>query len=277
MQNIRTSSLFHYTSLENLKQILVNGLIPNYCKEVLSTDRTTFFLGIPMICFCDIPLTRVSDFTNHYGQYAIGLNKDYAIEHNLNPILYVADTNIIASLSFFKSYEMATLARLKERGGKKNQIQVNLLDQKSLDGIVDLVNYNNAHSANTALLGYVKEYLGTHNGVEHCNYNENEWRYLIKEDKEAGIPWFWDKEAYKQWRGNGAKPKASNALIERKLEFSTNSISHIIVSKESEISDIVSFIRNLQHIGGSKDGISDKEKDILCTRIISLERIDKDF
>lgn len=27
----------------------------------------------------------------------------------------------------------------------------------------------------------------------------NEWRYLIKEDEEAGIPLFWDEKSYQHW------------------------------------------------------------------------------
>lgn len=54
-----TSSLFHYTSrLENIYNILKEGLVPNYCKEVYSTGRNSLVFGIPMISFCDIPLTQ---------------------------------------------------------------------------------------------------------------------------------------------------------------------------------------------------------------------------
>lgn len=278
MQDIRTSSLFHYTSLACLKQILENGFYPNYCQETISSDRSLFCIGIPMVSFCDIPLTRVSNFTDHYGQYAIGLDKEYALSQGINPILYVVNADIISSLSFFKSAEMMTLKKLQECGGKKDSVQVDLTHQDSLNAIKYLVNYNNAHIANTTFFGYIKGYQGNPKHNDHCNYDENEWRYLVKENEQAGIPWFWDEESYNTWRGNGVKPKPTGALLKQKLTFDTQSISHIIVKEESEIKDMVSFIRNLNHIGGRYDkGISDNEKDLLYTKVISLERINKDF
>lgn len=216
MQKIRTSSLFHYTTLDSLKQILSEGIIPNYCKEDLSTDNIKCVLGIPMVCFCDIPLTRVSEFTAHYGQYAIGLKKEYAIQHGLNPILYVANADIISSLSFFRAYEIATLAKLKQRGGTKTEIRLDLSDPESMDGIKYLINYNNSHAANTTLFGFVKKYACVHKGIPYCNYNENEWRYLLKEEKAKGLPWFWDEASYTAWRGTATKPLPTTEMVARK-------------------------------------------------------------
>ena len=47
------------------------------------------------------------------------------------------------------------------------------------------------------------------------------------------------------------------------------------MSKEEEISDMVSFISGISRIADTE--ISDGDKLILCTRIISLERIQRDF
>ena len=55
-----TSSLFHYTrQREYLIKIFKNGLLPNYCKEQYLGGGKDGIIGIPMVCFCDIPIMRV--------------------------------------------------------------------------------------------------------------------------------------------------------------------------------------------------------------------------
>lgn len=49
------------------------------------------------------------------------------------------------------------------------------------------------------------------------------------------------------------------------------------MSKDVEISGMVAFIRNLDYIGGSETPLTDSEKDLLFTKVISLERIGNDF
>ena len=94
----KTSSLFHFTEdLEVLKSIIRNGLIPNFCKEDLCYEDRKIIIGVPMVSFCDIPLTRTSEFKSRYGELAIGLSKDWAIRNQINPILYVNDTRVLIS------------------------------------------------------------------------------------------------------------------------------------------------------------------------------------
>ena len=92
----RTSSLFHFTKkLDVLKSILRTGIIPNFCKEDLSYEDRKRTIGVQMVSFCDIPLTRTSDFKKRYGEFAIGLSKEWAIRNQINPILYVNDMRIL--------------------------------------------------------------------------------------------------------------------------------------------------------------------------------------
>ncbi len=48
-----------------------------------------------MVCFCDIPLSRISDHVNFYGQYGLGMTREWATANGLNPILYLAGENSI--------------------------------------------------------------------------------------------------------------------------------------------------------------------------------------
>lgn len=72
MDSLRISSLFHYTDFNSLKRILAEGLVPNYCSEDLTVRGRKFVIGLPMVCFCDIPLTRTDEFTKRYGRSGSG-------------------------------------------------------------------------------------------------------------------------------------------------------------------------------------------------------------
>ena len=278
MGNFRTSSLFHYTKYNHLKQILVEGFTPNYCSEDLSTEGTQFVLGIPMVCFCDIPLTRTEEFTSRYGKHAIGLNKEWA-RNRLNPIMYVKDEAIIISLRFFRSYELALQQKLSSFGSDGHSISFDLNNPASVSNIVPFINHINATAANRKLFGYMKKYTSEWMGKPLVNYEENEWRYVIEESLET--PWYWTRDEYMAWRGNVNSPKPTPilALKSRKLTFTPKDVTHIIVEKEYQVSSMVDFIekKDFRNIGGSETLVTEDDKKVLISRIISMERIAKDF
>lgn len=279
MLNFRTSSLFHYTKFNYLKKILETGITPNYCKEEFGSESVSkYVVGIPMVSFCDIPLTRTDTLTKRYGNHAIGFSKEWALKNGINPIMYVSNENIILSLRFFKSYEMSLKSQLIRNGCNGRQLTLNLFDQNSVSNIVPFINHNNAKFANLNFWGYTKPYWGYHNKKKQCNYEENEWRYVPKE--ENGIEWKWGEQAYSEWRGDmdSEKPQPNEALINRKLKFSCKDITNIIVEYDSQILGVVKTIESLTMIGGnSNNEITEDEKKILISKIVSFERIKKDF
>lgn len=276
MGQYRTSSLFHYTkSIDILFNILTDGLIPNYCYEDLSYEQNpNRGIGIPMVSFCDIPLSKTSLFIERYGKYAIGLTKKWVDNKRINPILYAKDENILISLSFQKAIENKFANDLKKYGGDNRQVTFDLTPGPKPQ-IAALINHNNAHSANESIHGMVKKYYGEYNGNTQINYEENEWRFLVEDTENT--PWFWNKAEYDEWRGdkNKPKPKPSQSLTDKKLQFSANDVAFIIVSEEIEVPLMVNFISQISTISGIE--ISDEEKLVLYTRIISLEKIQKDF
>lgn len=277
MGSYRTSSLFHYTKrIDILYRILEEGLIPNYCYEDLSYGgHPEYGIGVPMVSFCDIPLSKIGLFVERYGQYAIGLTKQWATNKRINPILYAKDENILVSLGFYKSIERHYLEELKKYGGNENQVSIDL-KAGTFPQLVAFFNRINAHSANQSIYGMTKKYYGNHDGQTQINYEENEWRYIVGDTENT--PWFWSKARHDAWRGDRDsthKPEPTEFLIREKLKFTAHDIAFIIVSKDEEIIDMVSFISSISRIADTK--ISDSDKLILCTRIISLERIQKDF
>ncbi|MBU0809519.1 MAG: hypothetical protein KKD30_16620 [Gammaproteobacteria bacterium] len=93
----KSRTLFHFTrSLEFLKSILSNGFRPRYCLEdtrYIGVD----YMALPMCCFCDIPISRIKEHTGFYGEYGLGMTKEWGAINNLEPILYASSTGTVAN------------------------------------------------------------------------------------------------------------------------------------------------------------------------------------
>lgn len=271
-----TSSLFHYTKcLEDLKGILLEGLLPNYCKESFSYNEKTEQVGIPMVSFCDIPVTRASGFCDRYGKYAIGLSKEWGLKNRINPVFYNASEEIVAGLWYYRNYQKSIEDRLKKRGsdGKSLKLDLSVGEKPEL---VDFFNNANAKSANLAFYGLIKKYESEHNGINQNNYIENEWRYVVH-DGEDNVVWLWGEEAYKIWRGTDrSKPEPSNELRDKRLQFEVPDVRYIIVENEADIVSVIGWLEILDVLGGNQS-LTEDDKKLLISRVISMDQIEQDF
>ncbi|HHD63799.1 MAG TPA: hypothetical protein ENK96_05420 [Desulfobulbaceae bacterium] len=90
--NISTNTVFHFTkSIDCLESILTNDFYPQLCIEDIFgplAGELEAEKAIPMVCFCDIPLSQIKKHIKNYGEYAIGLSKEWAIRNKINPVLY---------------------------------------------------------------------------------------------------------------------------------------------------------------------------------------------
>lgn len=267
----RTSSLFHYTNYNNLKKILEDGLIPNFCKEDISIPTKEIIMGIPMVSFCDIPLMRTKEFSARYGRHAIGLSKEWGLKNSINPILYSSSDDIQKKFWFYKEY----LVNFKSILAK---IETDSIEYPELlEPIFSYSHYNNLDSATCRLLGLIKKYNSKRGNKIQNNYIENEWRYVVEDT--INEHWLWSSKEYEYWRGKPTKkkPKPTSYLINEKLTFTVNDISHIILEHENQIPKFINKIQNLDFIGGTAAKVTQCEKQILLTKIISMEKIKQDF
>jgi len=155
---MRAQSLFHFTrGMDILKAILLDKAFwPRYCLEDVSWIRSRKqHAAFAMVCFCDIPLSKLSNHTACYGLYGLGLAKTWGQINGVNPVLY-----------------------LNDRSPLKHCLRA-LFDQ------ADWI-YEGAGSAaylqGIELAAYVKPYEGIarKDGVETAKrfYDESEWRYV---------------------------------------------------------------------------------------------------
>lgn len=115
---LSTNSIIHYTnSINTLKLILKEGFKLKYCDEVLKFNGGSSAAAHPMICFCDIPLSKSSKHFESYGHFGIGLTKKWAVKNGINPVLYIDKDSLIAKsiLELIKERRDTTTNLTKEQ------------------------------------------------------------------------------------------------------------------------------------------------------------------
>lgn len=245
----KSHTLFHFTkNIDFLRDILKNGFWPRYCLEDAnwySISSGDYYIAYPMVCFCDIPLSRVDEHVNFYGNYGVGVTREWAESNGLSPVLYFRE-NTAQHIAF------------KELCGKN-------LNNNFYEGSdIDL----------TTLLANVKPTKGNmrfgEDVVEKEFYQENEWRFTITGgSKKTGVrPWLYLNEF-----SDGSALEDSNAKTKEihSLKVSPTDIRYLFVKSDSDIPQLVNFIQSELDIYPSHD------LKILLSRIISLETISRDI
>lgn len=283
MNSIASSSLLHFTKrFSALKGILSKGFRYSYCTEkfpkavvnnVLHRDEEGFTPNntytndtisgdvlIPMVSFCDVPLTRAGIHTNSYGKYIIGIDKEIArsIYSTLMPVQYMSSERYRHAVSELSMLKCSDLAR-------KNQ---------QVDDSINMI------------LSSSKQYEIIRKGKPVTCYNEREWRIVLADRGET--KWGWkleageSKEKYNKdlhsiddiylsfVHNDGSK---SLEIIESDL---SKLITHIIVKKESQVERLVDYIMNESNkIFGYN--VSQCVRKQLISKISSFERLSSDY
>ena len=128
-KNSHTTSIFHYTrNIDNLLSILRHGLKYSYCYE----EYFGVYIALPMVSFCDIPISRSSEQCSKYGIYAIGLSKDFintTMDRFFGPVIYLRENqvknlpeNISDIYGFIKPFESEIIRKRFGKKTKKHQI-----------------------------------------------------------------------------------------------------------------------------------------------------------
>ncbi|MBS9525859.1 hypothetical protein KI659_17695 [Litoribacter alkaliphilus] len=145
MARISSNTLFNFTdNIDHLVDNLKNGFYCHNTYEKLPLRNNGY--RVPMACFCDIPLSLISEHFDWYGRYGIGIKRSYARKRGVKPVWYVTSEN-----NFVK----------------------NLVNKK-----IDLTEYEKKY-----LLPYLKQYYGNQqykDGKEKKKkfYDEREWRFI---------------------------------------------------------------------------------------------------
>ena len=283
MNSIVSSSLLHFTNrFSSLKGIVSKGFRYSYCTEKFpkavvnnvlhkdedgfrpnnyyANDAITGDVLIPMVSFCDVPLTRAGIHASNYGKYIIGVDKEMArkLYRDLMPVQYVSSDRFGFALSDLSMLKCSELARTNPQ----------------VDDSINMI------------LSSSKQYDITRKGKLVTCYNEREWRVVLPDRGET--KWGWKLEATESKEGYNKKLhskddaylsfvmddcKEAHEIIERYL---SKLITHIIVKKEAQVEKLVDYIMNESNKIFGYNVSSDLRKRLI-SRVSSFQRLSKDY
>lgn len=287
MSQISSSSLFHFTrQKETLFKIIEKGLRFSFCRESLPgvtipvnsispidairrVIKPVYF-GVPMLCFCDIPLGSVAKHVEKYGCYGVAFDKrrlpqlyNYKGFYEMNPVCYFYSDTYTSPF-----YDLCSV-------------------------VSTLENEKSNHANLIRILGFSKPFDNRHEhdnkGVSYqCFYDEREWRIVLSESEERNIHWpksFRNDEIdgmisaqnEKLYNSNDAYLSIWKSSDEDIKTCLLKTITHIIVDKETDIPEVADFILGSNNTIFGIPQLTQQERTVLCTRLISLERINTDY
>lgn len=244
---ISANTLFHFTrDIDILLNILRSKFYPRLCLEQIIMPELNLRLAIPMVCFCDIPLSQISEHVAKYGNYAIGIKKNWAIQQGVSPILYVHEKSLIPRTIFSEIKDLSPAVLKNPKG----------------DAVVKMKRFVDTVCMMKPYEGYDERV-----GKTIRYYDEREWRYVPPRENDDQFTYlveslFQEKEV---------KDKINSENEKYGVEFNPDVINYLLVKNDD---DVLRLEREIETIKG---GFSYNSVQLLKTRILSMERIQEDM
>lgn len=248
------NSLFHFVKeYDYLDAIIKDKKLPFwYVKEnveYLNLDNVQS-LFIPMKCFCDINLHKISSHMEYYGYYGIAFSKSWGIKQGVQPVQYINDNSYL-SIQYAESFKAA------------------MNEENSIND--EIANYLSTHIMYMKpLLGWQKDILGQ-NQYKYF-LDESEWRYIFDPSNIDECEHIDECEQF--YLGNEySTVKKLNEIISEDLRiglsFNYSDIKYIIVKTKKDFEKILNLLEMC---------ISDKhELYVLISKIIVWDESGSDF
>lgn len=250
------SVVCHFTKRSNVLIKILESMFfqVSYAKEEIIGIDTTRTFGIPMVSFCDIRLSQLSEHITKYGQYGIALNKSWAVSRGLNPVSYInkdcsmfnrLDTRLRALRDSMIHLKLeGTIGEYKETLEQYNDFINTIRYMKNYEG--DLIRNKKPP---------IKDYRFA---------NEHEWRYIPNIESDI-VP------IRKVVPNTNWKSEANKSIIQKddsRLSFSLDDIKYIFIKDEVMSSKIIKKLRLV---------LNEKDFDLVMTKILLTSQIIDDF
>jgi hypothetical protein len=316
-RNLSSSNLFHFTKKNSLKLILKNKLFyalyseEDVFKIIFDKDNEQPQY-IPMVCFCNIPLTMIEKHSLDYYPYGIGLKSKWIIENKINPVLYSYSQSAISNFyndtesqsnyffTKFDSYFQSLFPNLENLDVSENDFKVWLESiNESTEKIEILKNLFEYRKRIFRLyrvtfkkpLLFFKPLSGKNKKKKDTSYyDEKEWRYVpqLNDFENITISKKKIEEDGLQFEINGvskllkSKKELNKSILNNslknfesyKLTFELSDVEFIILKKNDEIIEMVEFI--IKSFSKKNNELTDELK-ILISKIITIEQLKSDF
>jgi Putative abortive phage resistance protein AbiGi, antitoxin len=244
---MNNKSIFHYTrKFETICEIIENGFVPSFCKEQLCTSEHCYDFAVPMVSFCDIPLSRAEEHKNKYGKFAIGVKKEWCKKNNINPIYYLNNetgisNSLVGVLTTHSKYIKTCSSKIK-----KDEI------------------YNHIRT-----ISHFKNYSGKIEGISKkiTFYNEKEWRYvpIFTDDCGKNCCKLYLKNKFGQIKID--YPKKPH-LLECALKTELSNITHIVVPTKKSKYELINCLSKNKKLTKNENQFYD-----LLTKILTYQEI----
>ena len=219
-----------------------SDFILGYNLEDINLADRSIKIAFPMVCFCDIPLSSISEHLDKYGQYAIGMSINWANKNGLNPVLYIKNDSSLSKQLWNLANEIFS--------GRTSQTP----ELESY--IADIMRY---------IKPFEGQFLPKIGGAKPLNvkfYDEREWRYVPTYDA-FKIGSILSEEMYEKLK--------NKSLPNDTLKFTPKDVKYLIVPSDNKISPLIKSVKN------SKENYSLRDVDLLHSRIITVDQIKSDF
>ena len=212
--------------LDYLKAALKNqAIMPRYYPEkvdylnISGIDKIAF----PMSCFCDIHLKKLEDHMFNYGDFAIGLSKEWGITKGIQPIQYINEGSALRK-DFSSVFNLAlteTDEKRKEFNFYNDYLLTSLLFMKPLEGEMPTVK-----------------------GDKYRNFHdEKEWRFVPNiHEVNTDLPLVIPPEQMNQ-KSIDAYSDSIQKRPELWLKFELSKIKYIIVNDQSSKKELITFLK----------------------------------
>ncbi|HEV7382808.1 MAG TPA: abortive infection system antitoxin AbiGi family protein [Dyadobacter sp.] len=210
---LSSSSLFHFSnSIDGTKNILQHGFRVSYSDEVTFQEvkgiEVKYRKAVPMVCFCDIPISLVERHANFYCNpggdiFGIGLARSWAEKNGLNPVIYLSPDSYLSTLLLNSVQSHADIgsaifgldhliySKRTELSTSLNQSLIGLLEELKEASLLDKLDNRITFEDDSIIASerisrlelFIKQtkgkYLRRGKVIENHNfYNEREWRYI---------------------------------------------------------------------------------------------------
>lgn len=186
---------------------MLSGFQPRYCLEDISwLDEKSVKLAYPMVCFCDIPIARITNHTDAYGSYGIGLTKEWAIKTGVTPVSYAAPNSVAMEIPRYL------------RGLYFSEAYPRLNAQTNNELFYKALAFTKPLSGKPKLDTKIKDF-----------YQENEWRFVPRDFTPLDSHTF---------------DTLKNKYDIQNIEFDAKDIKYIFVKADADIELLWDFIHN---------------------------------
>ncbi|MGR4992144.1 abortive infection system antitoxin AbiGi family protein [Vibrio rotiferianus] len=250
---VSSNSVIHFTnSLDAIKGILKNNFRPKYCREYTLLDECYSDILVPMVSFCDIPMSDIKEHIDKYGCYGVGLSKKWARTSGLNPVLYIdSNSHLNRSLEY--------VIRNFVANSNEDKTPLHELDNDKLR-MVDIVRY---------VKNYQEDLIRKSETIpDYRFYDEREWRFVPEFSDEFRA--CFDNTCIGDFKDE-FEQSAKN-LSKVRLMFNPEDINYLIIKEDREIHELIRFLKD--DMGNE---YSYKTIERLTTRILTTDQIRGDF